>query len=505
MSNSILSRFVASLFNNILRSGISFLTGMLVARWLGPLDYGRLAFLLASFTSFQQLWDMASSSAFFTFLSQKQRSRQFVSFYWRWIGMQFLLSFLLVGVLLPETWMYSIWIGEERFVILLAFVAAFMQGVVWPIASQMAEAQRQTMRVQLINTVLVTLHLGVVLGLWFAGKVAIPLLLGAMAIEWGLAGWYAARLYKSRNEEDVGENEITDTASSVWKEFYRYCLPFVPYVWLGFAQDFFDRWMLQRWGGSTEQAFYAVANQVAVIVLLATTSILRIFWKEIAEAYHQQDLEKMRDLYYRVSRGLFFVGAVVAGGLIPWAGEIIYISLGSAYVGGTITLAMMFFFPVFQSLGQICATMFYATGKTRIQVTVGMSFMVAGIIVTYLMLAPPDAIVPGFGLSSRGLVFKVILLTVISVNIQNWIIARIFGWHFKWLYQVAGLTIAVLAGWLVKYVTTGLLPPAALTTMIVSSCGYLALMLGLAYAAPWMAGTSREEIRNVVTRRLCRP
>jgi len=85
----------------------------------------------------------------------------------------------------------------------------------------------------------------------------------------------------------------------------------------------------------------------------------------------------------KVSRVLFFVGAVVAGGLIPWSEEVISVMLGDAYIAGTVTLMIMFLYPVHQSMGQIGGTMLYATEKTRVQVVLGLSFMAASIVVVY--------------------------------------------------------------------------------------------------------------------------
>jgi O-antigen/teichoic acid export membrane protein len=111
LPHTIRKRFAASLAANILRSGISFSTGMLLARWMGPEDYGRMAFLLASFLAVRQLLDMASSSAFFTFLSRGPRSQRFVSLYWRWVGIQFFVVVLVVGLLFPDEWIGGIWRG----------------------------------------------------------------------------------------------------------------------------------------------------------------------------------------------------------------------------------------------------------------------------------------------------------------------------------------------------------------------------------------------------------
>ena len=77
---NILNRLSVSFGFNILRSLASFLTVILLARWLGPQEYGIMVFLLASFVAYQALVDMASTSAFFTFLSQRTRSKKFIIF-----------------------------------------------------------------------------------------------------------------------------------------------------------------------------------------------------------------------------------------------------------------------------------------------------------------------------------------------------------------------------------------------------------------------------------------
>src|SRR5207302_5348904 len=123
--------------------------------------------------------------------------------------------------------------------------------------------------------------------------------------------------------------------------------------WIGFAYEFADRWLLQGYGGSVQQAYYAVSAQFAAIALLATGSILSIFWKEIAEAHHRGDHVRTGMLYKKVSRLLFVIGAVIAGFLLPWAQDLLRLLLGAAYVGGPSTLAIMFLYPIHQSMGQI--------------------------------------------------------------------------------------------------------------------------------------------------------
>ena len=79
--NSIKVRFLSTFITNILRVGVSFIAGLVIARTLGPGEYGNFNFLLGSFKSFATLVDMASSSAFYTFISQRQRGRKFFLYY----------------------------------------------------------------------------------------------------------------------------------------------------------------------------------------------------------------------------------------------------------------------------------------------------------------------------------------------------------------------------------------------------------------------------------------
>ena len=495
LTHSIKSRFAASLLANGFRSLLVFATGLLLARWMGPQDYGRFVFLMASFMAFRQLLDMGASSAFFTFLSRRTRSRNFVLLFWRWVILQFLVSLALVALILPGSTLSAIWLGESRGLLVLALVATFMQGTVWNIASQMAEASRETIRLQRLNSLVVLIHFGVVLALWWLERLALPLIFLALIIEWSIAGWLAARMYRRQDSGSGDAGGSADTAGTVWREFLPYCLPMIPYTWLGFAHDFADRWMLQQWGGAAEQAYYGVAQQFAGVALLATTSIMRIFWKEISEAHHQGDTEKVKHLYDKVSKLLYFVSASMAGAAIPWAGDILQITVGDAYRSGVVTFMLMLFYPVMQSMGQICGTMLYATGQTKVQSVLGMIFMLISMLTAYFVLAPADAVVPGWGMASQGMAWKMVLLAFIQVNVLAWYIARKFGWNFLWYYQIGTLLICLVNGWLswliVSPVFGDLVP--VLLQMSMSMVLFLAGVMVSLQVMPGLAGMSHRE------------
>ena len=263
---------------------------------------------------------------------------------------------------------------------------------------------------------------------------------------------------------------------------------------------FADRWMLQQWGGAAEQAFYAVASQFASIALLATSSVIRIFWKEIAEAHHRSDRARVEWLYTKASRGLYFIGAVFAGGLLPWTEEIIQLTLGAAYAGGVTTLMIMFLYPVHQSLGQIGGTMFYATGHTRIYTINGAVTLAVSLVIAYIILAPTDAVIPGLALASQGLAWKMLGVQFLAVNIQNYILARVFKWKFDWQYQVVAIAVTISVGWFVKIMVTGIVAAHISVALTVAGSLYFVLILAVLFLMPFVAGIEREELHHALNR-----
>lgn len=496
MTHSIRSRFSFSLFANLSKAVITFGTGMLVARGLGPEQYGTMMFLLGTFTALRQLLDMGTSTAFFTFLSQRQRSKRFAQWYFLWLGVQFSLTLLVVGVLLPSSWIGLIWKGEQRSLVILAFLAAFMQSVLWSVILQMGESQRLTRWVQGVAFTIAVTHFLLMAFAWHGGWLAVHTVLGLMVVEWAIAVTLILKQLRF-----LHLTEETDTIKSVFNEFWQYCRPLILYSWLGFAYEFADRWLLQTYAGSVQQAHYAVAFQFGAIAAIATSSILNIFWKEIAEAHHQNNRERVVMLYRQVSRGLFFVSAAVAGFLTPWAEEILRLTLGVAYVGGATTLMIMFFYPLHQSMGQIAGTMAYATGRVGPYVKIGIAFMAISIVVTYFALAYADAPLPGLGLGSIGLAGKMVAMQILSVNLLAFYLSRSLEIKFDWLFQPASALACLLAGLVAYAISQTLLGVNSQLwpAFLIAGLLYAMMLLTLIWLAPSLAGLRRNDLAVAIT------
>jgi O-antigen/teichoic acid export membrane protein len=195
-SLSVSVRIVVSLAASAIRLALSFITGLMIARVLGPVAYGDYSFLLGSFTAIASLLDMGTSTAFFTFVAQRQRGLRYVAYYAAWIGVQLLLMVAVV-VCLPDRLLASVWLGQSRDAVLLALFMTFAMNQLWAFTSQLGESVRDTVGVQIRNLVASVLYLGAVVGLAAAGWVSIRALLflgGTLYLL--MAALYAMRLYR---------------------------------------------------------------------------------------------------------------------------------------------------------------------------------------------------------------------------------------------------------------------------------------------------------------------
>jgi hypothetical protein len=129
--------------------------------------------------------------------------------------------------------------------------------------------------------------------------------------------------------------------------------------------------------------------------------------------------------------------------------------------------------------------------------------MALGIVVTYFVLAPPDASSPGFGLGSGGLAGKMVIMQLLAVNVIAIYLARSLQVEFDWVYQPVSLLICLGMGWLAYVIPQWSFGIGAQgwVGMLVSAMFYLMMIIGTVWLTPSLAGLSRNEIL-ALTRRL---
>jgi O-antigen/teichoic acid export membrane protein len=415
-------RFAAGLAGNAIRGGLNLLAGILVARWLGPVQFGDLNFLLVSFTAVNQLLDLGTSTAFSTFVAQRRRTARFYLYYGAWVAAQFTLTLLCIAAL-PAPWARRIWVGHDRGIVLLAFGASFALDRLWFLAAAVGESVRESVIVQARNVGVAAFYLLGTAALAAAGLLTIRTTLWLTVAVYAA---FSASLFAYLRARVVAPRDDAERLVEIWRPFASYTMPLVATVCCSFVYTFFDTWMLQRFGGSAQQGFYAAAAKLTSVSLLVTTSAIPVFLKEVAEAFAHGDTDRVRVLYSRTTQYLYFVAAVISCFAVPYAREILVGLIGYRFESGWTALGVMLLYPVSQSLGQVNGAFFYATGQTPLYRNLTIGSMALSMVLTYVLLAPPGRPTGGLGLGAVGLAVKTVLLSLVATNVQSLFIRRLY-------------------------------------------------------------------------------
>ena len=490
-TSSAKSRIAVSVLANGLRGLLSFTTVLILARGLGTERYGNFAFLLGTFMALRALLSMGIPEAFYTFMSQKPRGGIFLTIYAGWNLVQFLLPLFFIGIFFPDEWVNWIWVGQKRELVLLSFVAVFLQQQGWHIMVQIGESTRLTYRVQIMNLLIALTHLLAICSFWIVDLLSLQVIFIIITAEYVVAIVAGVKVFKV-SKLPRGSFDF----QKVLREYFSFCSPLVIFSLLGFAYEFFDRWLLQNFGGSEEQALYEIGYRFSTVGLLVTTAMLNIFWKEFAEARETKNLARMRIIYTKASRFLFAFGAIVSGFLIPWSKEIVQVFLGPAYSAGVPVLIIMLVFSIYLGAGQLNTTLMYAAKKTKEHFFFSTIGMALSLPLSYFLLAPNEAMIPGLELGAIGMAIKKTIYTALMLYFFVWWIHRNYSWKHDWAYLVVGLAGPLILGWAAHKAAIVLIAPVL--SGLIFSIGiafifYIVMVGIMIWIVPWFMGLQRDE------------
>lgn len=468
-------RVLITFISNIAKSGFGFLTALILARGFGPAKYGEYSFILATFSAVAYLIDVGGASAFYSHISRRLRGKEFYLIYAAWMAVQFMLTSLILLVLAPANVLQTLLMSGERLTLFMAFCAVFAQQQCINALTMILESDRKTIKSQTILLVgsmyyMATMfvysqvaHLS--MNMAFAIMLSQQLLVGLLLCKFG---WVVV----SRSMT------VAESWVECWREYWVYCRPLIPGAVFAFLYSYSDRWLLQRFAGSVEQGYFQVSMQFSVIAMVFTTSILRVFAKELAAAVGEGDKDGLVRIYRYAYVMTVLVVSFVAGMIAPWADEIIWLALGGSYAGAANVFIVLLIYPVYQSLGQIAGTFLMSVGQTALHSVVSISVIIASLPLGFVLLAPGELY--GFNMGSLGLALKLCLISFMSVNFLNFALAKKNGFKVDYYSQLA-IPIFLGIGFLSKHIvslcfegvtqfTGSVFVNAALATLLYGTC-----------------------------------
>ena len=360
---SIINRFTYAYLLNISSLFFTFLTGIYIAKSLGPSSYGTLAYIVAVFGSIFYMLDMGSSNAFFTFLSKENKH---FSYYKNYFSFLFVLLLLVVVtfVFMPQPILRYLSLEYDSIMLVIAIVAIFVRNHVWNIIRKIYDSQRLSTTINITNFIVNFTYFILVISLDNLFGLNLLLIFKIIFIEFFIFSILVFLIAPIESNKD--KNATTSFGS-----YYEYCYPIAPTMFfVGFVK-FAETWLLFFFGGAEQQAFFSISLQFTMILVLALSSIINIFWKEIAEKLEQGNLKDAGSLYLKSVKYMTLFMCMGSFFLFFQVDNIIILFLGDEYQNASLSMRLLFLYPCLQVFGQLNNVMLLASEKTTIYAKFG--------------------------------------------------------------------------------------------------------------------------------------
>jgi hypothetical protein len=220
--------------------------------------------------------------------------------------------------------------------------------------------------------------------------------------------------------------------------------------------------------------------------------------REFAVAFGKNDLNQMAHLFRRYIPVLYSVAAYFACFIAVEAEAVTYILGGDQFREAALAVAIMSFYPIHQTYGQLSGSVFYATGQTALYRNIGIGILILGLPVAYFLLAPADKM--GIHAGAVGLAIKMVAIQFIGVNIQlyyNTKLLRLKYWKYAG-HQIISvgclLVLALSSSFLSEQMV---LSGNVILKFILAGFVYTGVVLCLACYVPIIFGLRKEDVQSV--------
>jgi O-antigen/teichoic acid export membrane protein len=436
-------RYAYTLFSTVGRVALGAVTSIVVPRTLGPAAIGTLAFGQIIAQNLRGLSDFNIGQSFFTLSAATPRSGSITRLFLKVVLTQLTLTVIMCLLIGGTSVGQKITQGTPLPVLLALLLLEWaLYGVT--AANQLGDSKGVSRWPQsaalAVNVVTTATALGLArwghLTLW---SYVVTLLTCT------LLNLVVVVIYLGRTRYDlVWARSGTGHLKTAIRTIVKISLPLTIVGYYAMGIEFAERFLIQQQYGPVEQAYYQVASRWASLIILFSTASLQIFWQRLIESISAGDLLSAKSLYLRLDGLLFYFTLCLAMMWSAMGKDVVALLLGKRYEGAGTILTVMAFYPVSQVFGQLGSTIALASGRARAFSVVTMATATAGLMVSYIMLAPPTASVPGLGLGGIGLALKTAVMGLVMVQPLTFLNCRYLSISYWGLMKKKATIFAIL-------------------------------------------------------------
>ena len=498
-AESISHRYGATLVTQGFQLVTSIFTAGIVPRALGPAVYGNYNFLLTTAGTIHSFLEPSAQQAFFTFSSQDQRSGPMTKLYAVTLFVQLGLIFGIIGLAVATGFITWLWPGQKLDQIILITVLEWMIFVTLTLR-QLGDSKGLTIRAQAITGVTAFVTMMTLVLLYITGWLNFYSLVFLNLFSTLLSGIVLVHWLLVINHAVCWSGELRGRIRGYVARWWRFAAPLIVLEYYSPIVAYLSIYLIQRWYGSLEQGYFSLAFRWSQVVLVFTSSALAIVWREIANALASGDRQRAARVYLLFSSLLQFAALLLCTWLSFGSQILVGLLAGEEYRLAVPVLAIMAFYPLQQTSGQLVTAAFKASERTRIYRNLGIFFSVIDLALIYILLAPTDAAIPGLGLGALGVAIRMVGYGLLSVQVYEWACLKFFGASYltSAVQKILTFTVIGMSGFLLLgRFNAFMIDDLNINnyfSFTVASFMYFIAVLGLVLIWPRLAGLQKEDI-----------
>ena len=486
--DSLKKRYSFKLFASIISGIIGAILIAIVPNALGPVAYGQFVYLQDFFMKIIGFLDMGSSIAFFTKLSARHTRKELITFYFLYsLLVLFVVSIFILTVksfgytdaLLPNIPNEYIFMG-----LFFGFFTWFTQLFI-----KISDAYALTVSVELIKMGHKIASL--LLLMYFVYFTAFDLNSYFYFHYIALFSFFIVLSWLFIKKDIFTKKllSLNFDFKNISKEFIEYCHPLLVYSIIGLIVGVFDIWLLQKMSGSVQMGYYGLAYSLAAMCFIFTSAMIPIITREFAKSYEKKDIENMRKLFFRYIPMLYSLAAYFGVFIAIQSETVLAIFTDEKFQDAYLVLMIMAFYPIHQTYGQLSASIFYATGQTKLIRNMALFIMPLGMLLSFVFIYL-------FEYEAVGLAIKMIIGQAIGVNIQLYFNSKLL--NFKMKSFLFHQLYAILFFVVLAYISSNIFNfESNIISFLISGVIYTIFVIISTYIFPQIFSTTRGEIKNI--------
>jgi O-antigen/teichoic acid export membrane protein len=495
-------RYLATLLSQGVQLAASAAAAAVVPRQLGPAAFGSYSFLLTMAGTLRGFTEPSAQQAFFTFSSQDRRSGALTKLYGAWALAQLVLLLAIVALASVFGITPWIWPGQRVGSIVLVTILDWTLFVSLTLR-QLSDSKGLTVRSQaIVAATAVATVAGLLLLAWF-GRLTFYTFVSLNLVSAFVTAVAVGYWLLVRHRDICWAGSLRTHAREYLCRWWRYASPLIALEYYIPMTSFVGAYLVQAWYGSTEQGYLGLATRWSSLVLLFTAAALNIVWREVASAVARDDREEAARIYMRFNHLLIFLAATLCVWLSLASRTLVVSVAGEAFRPAVPAMMIMAFYPLAQTCGQMSSAALKAVGLTAAYRNWSVLLSIPDVLLTYFLVAPREASVPGLGLGAVGVALKMSIYSLLSVQVYEWAAFRFFGVAFGAAMRTRLLMLATIGAcaWVTIVLAGGLFEryggQRPLGALLISSPVYFLIIGAIAVRWPELVGIERRDLDTI--------